>query len=45
MIRILLVEDETPVRLFFKARLKDNYEVTEAADGEAALVLMEKKTV
>ncbi len=43
MIRILLVEDEAPVRLYLKARLKDKYEITEATDGEVALTVMEKQ--
>lgn len=41
MIRILLVEDDVAVRLLLKARLKDTYEITEAADGEEALAVLE----
>lgn len=41
--RILIVEDEDPVRAFVVAVLGDcGYEVTEAADGEEALELLEE---
>lgn len=41
--RILIVEDEDPVRAFVVAVLGDcGYEVTEAADGEEALEILEE---
>lgn len=41
--RILIVEDEDPVRAFVVAVLSDcGYEVTEAADGEEALEVLEE---
>ncbi len=41
--RILIVEDEDPVRAFVVAVLTDcGYEVTEAADGEEALEILEE---
>lgn len=43
--RILIVEDEDPVRAFVVAVLSDcGYEVTEAADGEEALEILEEDT-
>ena len=44
--RILVVEDEDPVRNFVVVTLADcGYEVTEAADGEEALEIIEKDKV
>ena len=34
MVKILLVEDERPVRELTKLKLKDKYEIIEAEDGE-----------
>jgi len=45
MIRIMIVEDEAPVRLLLKARLKDKYEIYEAANGQEALDILDKGPV
>lgn len=45
MVRILIVEDEAAIRLLTKARLKEKYEIYEAADGEAALELLDHQAV
>ncbi len=37
MTRILVVDDERPIRRFLKASLGDQYEVIEASDGEDAI--------
>ena len=42
MIRMLIVEDDASIRLLTKARLKDIYEIYEAADGEGALDVLER---
>lgn len=43
MLTILLVEDEKPIRVLTRARLRNQYEVLEAADGEAALEILEHR--
>ncbi|MCR4890686.1 MAG: response regulator transcription factor [Lachnospiraceae bacterium] len=45
MVRVLIVEDEASVRLYLKARLKDRFEIHEAADGQAALDFLDKEAV
>ena len=42
MIRMLIVEDDASIRLLTKARLKDIYEIYEAADGEGALDVLDR---
>lgn len=41
MIKILLIEDEAPIRMLTRTRLKKKYEILEAADGEKALGILE----
>lgn len=45
MVKILLVEDERPVRELTKLKLKDKYEIIEAEDGEKALEALEHSHV
>ena len=45
MIRILIVEDDASIRLLTKARLKDQYEIFEATDGEEALDVLDSQKV
>ncbi len=45
MVKILLIEDEKAVRLLTKAKLKDKYEILEAANGEEALDVMDSVKV
>jgi len=41
MVKILIVEDDAAVRLLTKTRLRDQYEIIEAKDGEEALAVLE----
>jgi len=41
--KILICDDEEPIRLLLSETLKDNYDVTEAADGHEALKLITKE--
>ncbi|MCR5691507.1 MAG: response regulator transcription factor, partial [Eubacterium sp.] len=41
MLKILLVEDEIPVRTLTKVKLRDQYEILEASNGEEALELID----
>ncbi len=41
MVKILLIEDERPVRELTKVKLKDKYEIIEAEDGLKALDLLD----
>ncbi len=45
MVKILLIEDEKAVRLLTKAKLKDKYEILEAANGEEALDVIDSVKV
>ncbi len=45
MVKILLVEDEKPVRLLTKVKLRDRYEIIEAADGLEALEKLDEVKV
>ena len=41
MVRILLIEDEKPVRELTKVKLRDKYEILEAEDGLKAFDVLE----
>ena len=41
MVTVLIVEDDAAIRLLTKAKLKDKYNIVEAADGEDALDQMD----
>ncbi len=41
MVKILLIEDERPVRELIKLKLKDSYEIIEASDGIKAFDVLE----
>ncbi len=41
MLNILLVEDELPIRMLTKAKLKNDYHIYEAENGEKALSILE----
>ncbi len=43
MITILLVEDDDAIRLLTKTKLSAHYQIEEAANGEEALYILEKK--
>ena len=45
MFKILIVEDDASIRLLTKARLKDQYEIFEATDGEEALDVLDSQKV
>lgn len=41
MVKILIIEDERPVRELIKLKLKDNYEIIEASDGLKAFDVLD----
>ncbi len=41
MVKILVIEDERPVRELIKLKLKDSYEIIEASDGIKAFDVLE----
>ena len=45
MVRILLIEDEKPVRELTKVKLRDKYEILEAEDGLKAFDVLEREKV
>ncbi len=45
MVRVLLVEDDTAMRLLTKTKLKSEYEILEAADGLKALEILDHNHV
>ncbi len=45
MLNILLIEDEIPIRLLTKAKLKNEYHIFEAANGVQALEVLEHEHV
>ena len=45
MIKVLLVEDDASIRLLTKTRLKNQYEILEASDGEEALEVLDHQHV